>query len=142
MSWANAAVWLTPDTALVLFTLGLLLIFIELNRPGAVLPGTCGLLLGLLAVASLARLHLSAAGLALIFTATALLLLGLIRPIPAVVAAAATLALCLGFDQLVTGPGHARIDARAAAPCGLVLGAASYALTRIARRARANKAVD
>ena len=34
-----ASMHLVPDTALILFTLGVLLIYLELNRPGLILPG-------------------------------------------------------------------------------------------------------
>lgn len=128
--------------ALVLFTLGVLLICVELNRPGAILPGALGLALALISVAALLRLDLSEAGVAMLATAATLLLLDLFRPTPVIVAAAATLALCLGFDQLIAGPGRLRIHTVAAVPCGLLLGAGTSWLTRIARRARANKAVD
>jgi membrane-bound serine protease (ClpP class) len=137
-----ATLHLAPDHALLLFTLGLLLIYVELNRPGWIVPGACGLLLALLATASLLRLNLSLAAVTLLATAAALLLLDLLRPAPALVALAATVALILGFDRLVQGPEQLRIHAPVAVLCGLVVGGATSVLTRIARRARANKAVD
>ena len=137
-----ATLHLAPDHALLLFTLGLLLIYVELNRPGWIVPGACGLLLALLATASLLRLNLSLVAVTLLATAAALLLLDLLRPAPALVALAATVALILGFDRLVQGPEQLRIHAPVAVLCGLVVGGATSVLTRIARRARANKAVD
>jgi membrane-bound serine protease (ClpP class) len=137
-----ATLHLAPDHALLLFTLGLLLIYVELNRPGWIVPGACGLLLALLATASLLRLNLSLAAVTLLATAAALLLLDLLRPAPALVALAATVALILGFDRLVQGPEQLRIHAPVAVLCGLVVGGGTSVLTRIARRARANKAVD
>jgi membrane-bound ClpP family serine protease len=131
-----------PDGAVLLLTFGLVLICVELNRPGWILPGTLGLLLVLFAVASLLRLELSLAGLALLATAAALLLLDLLRPTPTIVAVAATLALVLGFAHLVRGPAPRDVHALTAIGCGLLLGAGTSVLTRIARRARANKAVD
>ena len=142
MSVARAAAHLAPDAAIVLLTLGLLLIYVELNRPGWIVPGACGLLLALLATASLLRLNLSLAAVTLLATAAALLLLDLLRPAPALVALAATVALILGFDRLVQGPEQLRIHAPVAVLCGLVVGGGTSVLTRIARRARANKAVD
>jgi membrane-bound serine protease (ClpP class) len=131
-----------PDAAVLLLTLGLLLVYVELNRPGWILPGTFGLLLTLFAVASLLRLHLSPAAVALLASAAALLLLDLRRRTPRLVAAAATLALVLGFAHLVAGPAPQRVHAATAIGGGLLLGAGTSVLTRIARRARANKAVD
>jgi membrane-bound serine protease (ClpP class) len=136
------ALHLTPDANLILFTLGLLLIYIELNRPGAILPGALGLTVALLSVASLSRFGLQGSGLVLVGTASALLLLDLFRRTPVVVAIAATLALCLGFGHIVAGPVHTRVQSLTAAACGIVLGAGTSVLTRLARRARANKALD
>jgi membrane-bound serine protease (ClpP class) len=142
MSIAAAPLHLAPDAALLIFTLGLLLIYIELNRPGWIVPGACGLLLALLAAASLLRLNVSLASATLVASAAALLLLDLFRPAPALVAIAATLALILGFCRLVQSPGSLRIHAPVAVLCGLALGGGTSVLARIARRARANKAVD
>jgi membrane-bound serine protease (ClpP class) len=142
VSWSLSALHVSPDAALVLFTFGLLLIYVELNRPGAILPGTVGLTLALLSLASLLRLSLQASGLVLLCTAAVLLLFDLFRPSQLVVAIAATLALCLGFGHIVVGPGDARIHSLTAAACGIVIGATTSVLTRLARRARANKALD
>ena len=142
MNVVRAAAHLAPDPAILLLTLGLLLIYVELNRPGWIFPGACGLLLALLSVGSLLRLDLSVAAVALLATATALLLLDLLRPTPVLVAVAATLALVLGLDHLVLGPAPLRIHAADAVVCGLLLGGGTSVLTRIARRARANKALD
>ena len=132
---------LSPDPALVLLTFGLLLIYLELNRPGWILPGALGLLLSLLAIASLLRLDLRWPAVLLIGTAIALLSISLIRATHPLVAAAATLALILGFARLTSGPGDLRVHAITASICGLILGAGTSVLTAIARRARTNKRV-
>jgi membrane-bound serine protease (ClpP class) len=142
MSVVRAASYLAPDSAILLLTLGLLLIYVELNRPGWIFPGACGLLLALLSIGSLLRLDLSLVAIALLATATALLLLDLLRPTPVLVAVAATLALVLGLDHLVFGPAPLQVHAAVAILCGLLLGGGTSILTRIARRARANKAVN
>jgi membrane-bound serine protease (ClpP class) len=142
MSVVRAASYLAPDSAILLLTLGLLLIYVELNRPGWIFPGACGLLLALLSVVSLLRLDLSLVAIALLATATALLLLDLLRPTPLLVAVAATLALVLGLDHLVFGPATLQVHKAVAILCGLLLGGGTSILTRIARRARANKAVN
>jgi membrane-bound serine protease (ClpP class) len=142
MSVTEIAAHLAPDAAVLLLALGLLLVCVEINRPGLVLPGALGLLLVLFSVASLLRYDLSRAALALLGTALALLLLDLLRPTPLLVAVAAMLALVFGLDRLVVGPAPQRVDAAVAVLCGLLLGGGTSWLTRIARRARANKALD
>ena len=133
---------LPPDVALVVLTLGLLLIYVELNRPGWIAPGAVGLIGALFAIASLARMGLSPGAVVLVCTAIALLVIDLLRRTQWIVALAATLALVLGFDHLVLGPGGMRIHTATAVVCGLVLGVGTSILTRIARRARANKGLD
>jgi membrane-bound serine protease (ClpP class) len=131
---------LSPDAVLLFLTLGVALIYVEMNRPGSILPGAAGMLLTLLSVAALGRLPLAWWAVVLGLTGIALLVLDLLRPTSRLVATGATLALVLGFMHLVTGP--APIHSWVAVPCGILLGAGTSILTRIARRARANKAVD
>jgi membrane-bound serine protease (ClpP class) len=140
-STLNTLTHLSPDAAVMLLTFGLFLIYLELNRPGWILPGALGLLLSLLALASLLRLDLRLPAILLIATAIALLALNLIRALHALVAAAATLALILGFARLTNGPGDVRVHAATATFCGLLLGVATSVLTAMARRARTNKRV-
>jgi len=130
---------LGPDSALLVLTLGVLLIYVELNRPGWVVPGAVGLTAALFAVASLGRMGVMPGAGALVGTAVVLLGLGLRRRTPVVVDVAATLALVLGFLHLVR---DAEIEPGLAVGCGLILGGASAILARIARRARANKGLD
>jgi len=131
---------LSPDAVLLCLTIGIALIYVELNRPGSVLPGAAGLLLTLLSVAALSRLPLAWWAVVLCLTGIALLALDLLRPTSKLVAAGAAVALTLGFTYLVNGT--APIHSWVAVPCGILLGAGTSILTRIARRARANKAVD
>lgn len=142
LSALRAMAHLSPDAAILVLTVGLVLIYVELNRPGWILSGALGLLAVLFAVASLVRLELNPGAIALVGTAVGLLLLDLLRRTPALVAVAATVALVLGFDQLVAGPGGLRIDPLAAVAGGVVIGAGTSILTRIARRARTNKGLD
>jgi membrane-bound serine protease (ClpP class) len=128
---------LGPDVALLMLTLGLLLIYVELNRPGWIVCGAVGLTATLFAVASLVRLGLNPAAVALVGTAVVLLGLDLMRRTQGLVAIAATLALVLGFAHLVPGIGMGM-----AVGCGVMLGGCTSILTRIARRARTNKGLD
>ena len=138
----RALAHLPPDGAMLMLTLGLLLIYVELNRPGWIITGALGLLAVLFAAASLGRLELNAGALLMVCTAVALLGLDLLRRTPPMVAVAATLALVLGLDRLVEGPGALRIHTGTAVVCGVILGAGTSILTRIARRARTNKGLD
>jgi membrane-bound serine protease (ClpP class) len=129
---------LPPAAALLLLTLGIALIYVELNRPGSILPGALGLLATLLAIAAIANHHPALPAVILCLTAIALLALDLYRPTHLLVAIAATLALILGFARLFPE----FISLWISLPCGTILGAGTSILTRIARRARANKAVN
>ena len=133
---------LSPDAAVLCLTLGLLLVYLELNRPGLIVPGAIGLLIVLLAIAMLLPLHLRAIGVALLAGATGLLLFGLVRQTPLLLAVTATLALIFGFLNLVRKDDGPHVHALTATVCGLVLGAGTSLLTHVARRARANKGLD
>jgi membrane-bound ClpP family serine protease len=130
---------LGPDVALLVLTLGVLLIYVELNRPGWVVAGAVGLTATLFAVASLGRVGVNPGAVVLVATAVAILGVGLRRRTPVMVDVGATLALLLGFLYLVRDAG---IRPGVAAGCGIFLGGATSILTRIARRARANKGLD
>ena len=133
---------LAPDAAVLMLTAGLLLIYLELNRPGWIWSGALGLLATLFAVASLGRMEVNPGAVALVGTAVALLALDLVRRTGAMVGLAATLALVLGLDHLVAGADGMRVHAVTAVGCGMVIGAGTSILTGIARRARANKGLD
>ena len=123
----------------MLLTVGILLIYVELNRPGWVVPGAVGLTAALFAVASLGRVGVNPAAAVLVGTAVVLLGLGLRRRTAWVVDVAATLALVLGLCLLER---DARIGLGLALICGIFLGGSTAILARIARRARANKGLD
>ena len=133
---------LSPDTATLCLTFGLLLIYLELNRPGSILPGAIGLLVVLLAIATLLPLPLNPTGIVLVASAAGLLLLGLVRQTPILLAVTATLALVLGFFYLAKRGSTPHIHALIAIGCGLILGAGTSLLTHLAHRARANKGLD
>ncbi len=139
----NAALLhLSADAALFVFTLGIGLIYVELNRPGSILPGMAGLLLALLAVASLLHQQLSPIAILLILLGTALLAYGLRRTTPVLIESTAIVCLVFGMLQLISGPPDQRVHALAAVPCALTLSVGTAYLTRIARRARLNKGLD
>lgn len=133
---------LSPDTAILCFTLGLLLIYLELNRPGSIFPGAVGLLIALLAIAALLKSPINVSGVIFLAVATGLLLLDLRRQTPLLLAVAATAALIFGFLQLPCKASGSHLHAAIAIGCGLTLGTGTSILTRLARRARANKGLD
>ena len=133
---------LSPNTAVVLLTVGLALIAIELNRPGSILPGALGLLLSLLAAASLGH-HDPRPGPVILFIASlVLLLLQARRPLLWTLPVTATSVLVLSIGMLLPSTAQPGISPWLALLCGLFLGAGITVLTRIARRARQNKGLD
>jgi membrane-bound serine protease (ClpP class) len=139
LAWLAELSHLSSNVALVVLTLGVLLIYVELNRPGWVMAGAVGLTGVLFAIASLARLGVNPGAVVLVGTAVVLLGLGLRRRTPVVVDVGAALALVLGFLYLVRDAG---IRPWVATGCGIFLGGSTSILTRIARRARTNKGLD
>jgi membrane-bound ClpP family serine protease len=127
---------ISPVAALCVLTTGLLLIYIELNRPGRVIPGALGLLLVLLGCARLWAAHPHPVALLLVAIAVVLLVIDLVRGTHPAISVAATLALVLGFRELVTPP----VGWIVSILCGVGLAGITAVLTRVARRARANKA--
>jgi membrane-bound serine protease (ClpP class) len=138
----TALLHLSPDASLLWFTVGVLLIYAELNRPGWILPGFLGLLIALLAISPLAHEQLNPVAIFDILVAVGILGRGLRRTVPLWVHLVATICLIGGFLYLISDPNAPRIRALIAVPCGLVLGLGTSVLTRIARRARLNKGLD
>jgi membrane-bound serine protease (ClpP class) len=137
-----ALIHLSPDAALALLTVGIFLIYLELNRPGSILPGAFGITAVLLAAAALARTSLNPSSILLIFIGMTVFARGIRRNTPSYLYAIATVCLLLGFLRLVITPSAIHIHWYAAAPCALLLGISTAFLTRIARRARRNKGLD
>jgi membrane-bound serine protease (ClpP class) len=137
--------WLThlsPNAAILFLTLGLLLIYFELNRPGSILPGALGLLITLLSIAALVPYRINPNAIVLLLLAIALLTHGLLRPTSILISAAATFALVFGLRTLIIQTCCGHISTSVAIGCGLLLGTGTSALTRVARRARINKGLD
>ena len=132
----------SPDACIRLLTLGLALIYLELNRPGSILPGATGLLAVLLSIAGLAHFRLDPIGICLLLAGFLLLLIGLLRTIGPTAAVLDAVLLIFGFQDLVTGPGNLHVQRLTAIFCGLLIACGTSILTRIARRARTNKGLD
>ncbi|HEX4156178.1 MAG TPA: hypothetical protein VHY48_11245 [Acidobacteriaceae bacterium] len=128
---------LPPDAAILLLTCGLVLIALELNRPGSILPGALGLLLALLACAALAHRRPDPLAIGLLLISALILLLQSRRRIPPWIPCLATAAAIVGLVRIVPG-----VHLATAVLCGLLLGVGTILLTRIALRARLNKGLD
>lgn len=133
---------LSPNATVLILTAGLALIALELNRPGSILPGAAGLLLTLLAIASLSLRHPRSGPAFLIATSMAVLLLQCRRTLLWLIPAGATVLLGFSIATLLPPGASPAISTWVALPCGLILGAGITLLTRIARRARQNKGLD
>ena len=133
---------LPPNAAVVILTAGLALIALELNRPGSILPGALGLLISLLAAASLASHHPRPEPVLQFIASMALLLLQARRPLLWIIPAGATILLILSMDTFLPPTVQPGISPWLALLCGLFLGTGTTVLTRIARRARQNKGLD
>ena len=131
----------SPDGALVLATLGLCLIFLELNRPGWILPGALGLALVLVSVPPLLPgAHLLWAVTLLILSA-AICVLHLWFSFTAWTSAVATILLILAFRLLLRGSVSSHMHWITAVVCGGLIGSLSTMLARVARHAREAKHV-
>ncbi len=136
------ALHISPDGAALLATLGILLIYIELNRPGLILPGATGLLIVLLSSAALTSFALNATGVVLITVAACLQVLGSRYRFYWVLGLATGVIFFVGCSTLLARTQAARIHLPEAAAVGLLLGPGTSVLTTIARRAHANKGLD
>ena len=95
---------MNPDLSVLLLTLGLLLVYLEINTPGTVIPGAVGILLIMLAIYALHLLPLSWLGIALCLTAVLLLVLEARFAAHGVIACLGVVLLVLGLRTLVQGP--------------------------------------
>ncbi|HEX3662368.1 MAG TPA: nodulation protein NfeD [Acidobacteriaceae bacterium] len=129
-----------PNLAVLILLAGALLIYMEFNTPGTIIPGALGTLLVLLALFSLNLLPVRYTSLALIAGALVLMVLEAKFPSHGVLALTGTVALILGTLTLVAGPiPEMRVQLATAIATGLAFGLITTFLVRIAWRARRNK---
>jgi membrane-bound serine protease (ClpP class) len=133
---------LSPNAAVLILTAGLVLIALELNRPGSILPGSAGVLVTLLAAASLISRHVEPMPAIVAASCIGVLLLGARRWLSWWIIAATTGVLIFSIEELLPAAPGPKVSVWAAATSGLILGEGITILTRIAHRARQNKGLD
>ena len=131
-----------PNLAVLILIIGGLLIYLEFNTPGTIIPGALGTLLVLVALFSLNLLPVRYTAVMLIIAAFALLLLEAKFASHGVLASAGILCLVFGLLTLVAGPiPELRVHPATAIAAGIAFGLITVFLVRIAIRARHNKVV-
>lgn len=131
-----------PDLAILLLLVGILLLYLEFNVPGTIIPGSLGALCVLLALFGLNLLPLRGTSVALLIIGLALLLAEFKVPSHGVVASVGILALIFGLATLVDAPvRELRVHTSTAIATGLAFGLITFYLGTIALRARRNKSL-
>jgi membrane-bound serine protease (ClpP class) len=129
-----------PDIAVLLLVLGGLLIYLEFNVPGTVVPGSIGTLLVLLSLFGLNLLPIRHTAIVLLLAAFILMLLEAKYGSHGVLALAGIISLVFGLATLVDGPiPELRVHTATAVGAGLGFGAITFGLAWIALRARRGK---
>jgi membrane-bound serine protease (ClpP class) len=129
-----------PNLAVLILVLGGLLIYLEFNAPGTIIPGAVGTLLLLTALFALNLLPIRYTSVVLIIGAFVLMILEVKFPSHGILAFAGIIALIFGTLTLVNGPiPQMRVHPATAIASGLGFGIVTAILVRIAYRARHNK---
>ncbi len=119
---------------------GGLLIYVEFNTPGTIVPGTLGTIMVLIALFALNLLPVRYTSVMLLVAAFALLILEAHFATHGVLAGAGILALVFGALTLVDGPiPELRVHLATALSAGLAFGLITVFLLRLALRARRSK---
>src|SRR6266853_880292 len=133
---------INPNIASVLLMIGLLALYAEFNHPGAVVPGTVGVVFILLAVFALNLLPTRFAAVVLILASFALFALEAKFSAHGVLAIGGMVTMILGGLLLVDAPiPEMRVHLLTALGVSIPLGAITVFLMSIALKARANKVV-
>jgi membrane-bound serine protease (ClpP class) len=131
-----------PNIAFILLAIGGLALYAEFNHPGAVLPGTVGIVFILLAVFALNLLPTRFAAVVLIFAAFVLFVLEAKFAAHGVLAIGGIVTMVLGGLLLVDAPiPEMRVHLLTALAVSIPLGGITVFLMSIALKARANKVV-
>ena len=129
-----------PNLAVLVLVIGALLIYVEFNSPGTIVPGTLGTILVLLAIFSLNLLPVRYTSVMLLVAAFVLLILEAKFATHGVLAAAGILSLVIGALTLVDAPiPELRVHLATALSTGLAFGLITVFLLRLAIKARRGK---
>ena len=129
-----------PDVAVMLLVLGGLLIYLEFNVPGTVVPGSLGTLFVLLGFFGLDLLPVRHTAIVLLLAAVVMMVLETKFASHGILAVAGIACLVFGLATLVDGPiPELRVHTATAVGAGLGFGAISFGLAWIALRARRGK---
>jgi membrane-bound serine protease (ClpP class) len=129
-----------PDLAVLLVVAGGLLIYLEFNVPGTIVPGALGTLCVLLGAFGLNLLPLRHTAIALVIAAIALIVLEAKFASHGILATVGIGCLVFGLATLVDGPApELRVHLTTAIAAGVGFGSISFFLAWIALRARRNK---
>jgi membrane-bound serine protease (ClpP class) len=129
-----------PNLAVLVLVIGALLVYVEFNTPGTIVPGTLGTILVLLAIFALNLLPVRYTSVMLLVAAFVLLILEAKFATHGVLAAAGILALVIGALTLVDAPiPELRVHLATALSTGLAFGLITVFLLRLAIKARRGK---
>jgi len=129
-----------PNLAVLVLVVGGLLIYVEFNTPGTIIPGTLGTIMVLLALFALNLLPVRYTSVMLLVAAFALLILEAHFATHGVLATAGIVSLVIGALTLVDGPiPEMRVHLATALSTGLAFGLITVFLLRLALRARRSK---
>lgn len=131
-----------PNITLIILLIGALCLYVEFNHPGAVVPGTIGVIFIVLAAFAMHLLPIRFAALAMILVAFALFVAEAKFPSHGVITAGGIVLLTLGGLLLVDAPiPEMRVHLLTALAVSIPFGLITVFLMSIAVRARRNKIV-
>lgn len=129
-----------PNLAVLLLVLGGLLIYLEFNVPGTIIPGSLGTLFVLLSLFGLNLLPIRHTAILLLIAAVVLMVLETKFASHGILALTGTISLVFGLATLVNGPiPEMQVHTGTALGAGIGFGAISFGLAWIALRARRGK---
>jgi membrane-bound serine protease (ClpP class) len=130
----------SPDLDVLLLIVGGLLIYLEFNVPGTIVPGALGTLMVLLAIFGLNLLPIQHTAILLLFAALALMVLEAKFASHGILGAVGVACLVFGLATLVNGPTpDLRVHFGVAAGAGIAFGLITLGLAWIALQARRAK---
>jgi membrane-bound serine protease (ClpP class) len=130
----------SPDLDVLLLLCGGLLIYLEFNVPGTIVPGALGTLMVLLAIFGLNLLPIQHTAILLLFAALALMVLEAKFASHGILGAVGVVCLVFGLATLVNGPTpEMRVHFGVAAGAGIGFGVITFGLAWIAFKARRAK---